>query len=78
MTVERPNTEKIIKEDLERIKAYEKAFGVKMPYVDQNGAVCGLPDSYPREIDGVIRSGYRLTELGRKAAKDNIPIMNPI
>ncbi|NMB36352.1 MAG: 2-methyleneglutarate mutase, partial [Firmicutes bacterium] len=42
------------------------------------GAVCGLPDSYPREIDGVIRSGYRLTELGRKAAKDNIPIMNPI
>lgn len=78
MAAKRPNTERIIEEDLERIRAYEKAFGVKMPYIDHKGAVCGLPDPYPREIDGVIRSGYRLTELGRKAAKDNIPIMNPI
>jgi methylmalonyl-CoA mutase cobalamin-binding domain/chain len=78
LTVKRPNTERIIKEDMERIKAYEKAFGVKMPYIDERGVVQGLPDSYPREVNGVIRSGYRLTQLGRKAKSDGIPIMNPI
>lgn len=76
--VQRPNTERIIKEDFERIQAYEKAFGVKMPYIDENGEVQGLPEAYPREVNGVIRSGYRIAELGRKAAKDGIPIMNPI
>lgn len=74
----RPNTERIIREDIDRIKAYEKAFGVKMPYVDENGQVQGLPDAYPREVNGVVRSGYRLTELGRQAVETGNPILNPI
>lgn len=78
MTAKRPNTERIIKEDVERIKAYEKAFGVKMPYIDEKGIIQGLPEPYPREVNGVMRSGYRLTELGRKGLKDSIPILNPI
>lgn len=78
MNVKQPNTERIIKEDMERIKAYEKAFGVKMPYLDEKGSVRGLPEPYPRKINGVARGGYRLTELGRKALKEGIPIMNPI
>jgi len=78
LTIKRPNTERIIKEDMERIKAYEKAFGVKMPYIDDKGNVQGLPEPYPREVNGVVRSGYRLTELGRKAIKEGLPIMNPI
>ncbi|WIV11970.1 cobalamin-dependent protein [Proteiniborus sp. MB09-C3] len=78
MAKARPNTERIIKEDIDRIKAYEKAFGVKMPYVDENGEVQGLPDAYPREVNGVIRSGYRLTELGRQAVKTGNPVQNPI
>ncbi|WP_352419332.1 cobalamin-dependent protein [Proteiniborus sp.] len=78
MAKKRPNTERIIREDIDRIKAYEKAFGVKMPYIDENGEVQGLPDPYPREINGVVRSGYRLTELGRKAVETGNPILNPI
>lgn len=78
MAKARPNTERIVKEDIERIKAYEKAFGVKMPYVDENGDVQGLPDAYPREVNGVVRSGYRLTELGRQAVKTGNPVQNPI
>ncbi|QNO15895.1 cobalamin B12-binding domain-containing protein [Alkalicella caledoniensis] len=74
----RPNTERIIREDIERIQAYEKAFGVKMPYIDENGDIQGLPAPYPREVNGVIRSGYRLTELGRKAVETGNPIQNPI
>lgn len=78
MAKARPNTERIIKEDMDRIKAYEKAFNVKMPYVDENGDVQGLPDAYPREVNGVVRSGYRITELGRQAVKTGNPILNPI
>lgn len=78
MIKDRPNTERIIREDIDRIKAFEKAFGVEMPYVDENGDVQGLPEAYPREVNGVIRSGYRLTELGREAAKTGIPVQNPI
>lgn len=74
----RPNTERIIKEDIETIKAYEKAYDVKMPYVDEDGNVQGLPDSYPREINGVVRSGYRLSELGRTSLKTGNPVQNPI
>ncbi len=74
----RPNTERIIREDIDRIKAYEKAFGVKMPYIDENGEVQGLPDAYPREVNGVVRSGYRLTELGRQAVETGNPVQNPI
>lgn len=78
MTKSRPNTERIIREDIDRIQAYEKAFGVKMPYVDDNGDVQGLPDPYPREVNGVMRSGYRLAELGRQAVETGIPVQNPI
>lgn len=74
----RPNTEKIIKEDIEQIKAYEKAYGIKMPYVDEDGNVQGLPDSYPREVNGVVRSGYRIAELGRLALETGNPTQNPI
>ncbi len=78
MAKARSNTERIIREDIERIKAYEKAFGVKMPYIDENGDVQGLPDAYPREVNGVVRSGYRLTELGRQAVETGNPVQNPI
>jgi methylmalonyl-CoA mutase cobalamin-binding domain/chain len=74
----RPNTERIIRENMDRIRAYEKAFNVKMPYADEDGVVHDLPDSYPREVCGVVRSGYRISELGRKAAETGIPVMNPI
>lgn len=78
MNKPRPNTERIIKEDIERIRAFEKAFNVEMPYVDENGNVQGLPEAYPREVNGVVRSGYRVTELGREAVKTGIPVQNPI
>lgn len=78
MAKARPNTERIIKEDIDRIQAYEKAFGVKMPYVDENGEVQGLPDPFPREVNGVVRSGYRIAELGRHALKTGNPVLNPI
>lgn len=78
MAKARPNTERIIKEDIDRIKAYEKAFGVKMPYVDESGNVQGLPEPFPREINGIVRSGYRITELGRQAVITGNPILNPI
>lgn len=78
MAKSRPNTERIIKEDIEIIRAYEKAFNVKMPYIDEKGNVQGLPDPYPRKINGVVRSGYRITELGREAARTGNPVLNPI
>ena len=78
MTIKRPNTEKIIKEDIERIKAKDKAFGVKMPYLDEKCNVQGLPEPYPREVNGAVRGGHRIAERGRKARRDGIPILNPI
>lgn len=74
----RPNTERIIREDMETIRAYEKAFGVKMPWADENGVVHDLPDSYPREVCGVVRGGHRITEIGREALKTGCPVLNPI
>lgn len=74
----RPNTEKIIRENMDRIRAYEKAFNVKMPWADENGVVHDLPDPYPREVCGVVRSGYRISELGRKALETGQPVLNPI
>lgn len=74
----RPNTERIIREDIEQIRAYEDAFGVPMPYIDENGDIQGLPAAYPREENGVIRSGYRLTELGRSINETGNPVLNPI
>ncbi|MCR1899437.1 cobalamin-dependent protein [Irregularibacter muris] len=74
----RPNTEAIIREDIDKIKAYEKAFGVKMPSIDAEGNIQDLPEAYPREVNGVVRSGYRLSELGRKAVETGNPVQNPI
>ena len=71
-------TKKIIKEDIETIRAYADCFGVEMPDLDENGEVVGLPAPYPREVAGVVRSGYRIYELGQKALETGIPCLNPI
>jgi len=71
-------TKKIISEDYERVQAYEKVFGVEMPKKGSDGSITGLPAPFPRVVNGVERSGYRITELGRLAAQTGIPIQNPI
>ncbi len=71
-------TKKIIKEDIESIRAYADCFGVEMPDLDENGEVVGLPGPYPREVAGVVRSGYRIYELGQKALETGVPCLNPI
>ncbi|MGI6677984.1 MAG: cobalamin-dependent protein [Dehalobacterium sp.] len=71
-------TKKIIREDYERVQAYARVFGVEMPVVEEDGTVTGLPLPYPREVNGVVRSGYRIAELGRKAAETGNPVLNPI
>lgn len=71
-------TKKIIKEDIETIRAYAEAFDVEMPDLDENGEVVGLPAPYPREVAGVVRSGYRVHELAVKARKRGWPVQNPI
>ena len=71
-------TKKIIIEDQERVRAYEKVFSVPMPQVTKDGDVTGLPAPYPRVVAGVERSGYRIWELAQKAERTGIPIMNPI
>jgi methylmalonyl-CoA mutase cobalamin-binding domain/chain len=74
----RPNTEKIIREDIETIRAYERVFGVEMPGLDADGNIVRLPEAYPRVVNGVERSGYRISALGRQAAQDQTPVLNPI
>ncbi|WP_418421449.1 cobalamin-dependent protein [Anaerotruncus colihominis] len=71
-------TKRIIKEDIETIRAYADCFGVEMPDLDENGEVVGLPGPYPREVAGVVRSGYRIYELGQKALETGVPCLNPI
>lgn len=71
-------TKKIIIEDYESVQAYERVFGVEMPKVGPDGTVTGLPAPYPRVVNGVERSGYRIAELGRQAAETGIPVQNPI
>ncbi len=71
-------TKKIIKEDIETIRAYADCFDVEMPDLDENGEVVGLPAPYPREVAGVVRSGYRIYELGKKALETGVPCLNPI
>lgn len=71
-------TKKIITEDYERVQAYEKVFGVEMPKMGPDGTITGLPAPFPRVVNEVERSGYRITELGRLAAKTGIPVQNPI
>lgn len=71
-------TKQIIKEDIETIRAYADCFDVEMPDLDENGEVVGLPGPYPREVAGVVRSGYRIYELGQKALETGVPCLNPI
>lgn len=71
-------TKQIILEDYERVQAYERVFGVEMPKAGPDGSISGLPEPYPRIVNGVERTGYRITELGRQAAKTGIPVQNPI
>ncbi|HAE43851.1 MAG TPA: 2-methyleneglutarate mutase, partial [Clostridiales bacterium] len=63
---------------MERIRAYEEAFDVKMPWADENGDIHDLPEAYPREVCGVVRGGHRIAELGRRALETGHPVMNPI
>ncbi|WP_101691446.1 cobalamin-dependent protein [Pseudoflavonifractor hominis] len=71
-------TKRIIREDIEAVRAYADCFGVEMPDLDENGEVVGLPAPYPREVAGVVRSGYRIHELALKARERGWPVQNPI
>ena len=71
-------TKEIILADDKQLRAYERVFGVAMPKATKDGDVDGLPAPYPREVAGVVRSGYRIFELGQKAEKTGIPVQNPI
>ncbi len=71
-------TKRILLEDVKQVEAYEETFGVAMPKVAPDGSVTGLPKPYPREVNGVIRDGYRIYELARQAEETGIPILNPI
>ena len=71
-------TKRIIKEDIEAVRAFAEVFDVEMPDLDEKGEVVGLPGPYPREVEGVVRSGYRIYELAQQAEKRGFPIQNPI
>lgn len=71
-------TKRIIKEDIEAVRAYADCFGVEMPDLDASGEVVGLPAPYPREVAGVVRSGYRIHELALEARRRGWPVQNPI
>lgn len=71
-------TKRIIKEDIESVRAYAECFDVEMPDLDKNGEVTGLPMPYPRKVAGVERSGYRIYELAKKAEERGWPVQNPI
>ena len=71
-------TIRILVEDEKRVKAYEETFGVQMPKVGKDGSVTGLPSPFPRVMDCVERSGYRIHELAMQAERTGIPVLNPI
>lgn len=71
-------THRIIIEEEKSLAAYSDTFGVSMPTVGSDGSVKGLPAPYPRMVEGVERSGYRVYELAQKAKASGAPIMNPI
>ena len=71
-------TIQIITEDYDRVKAYAETFGVPMPTIGKDGSIVGLPVPYPREVCGVLRSGYRIYELAQQAEKTGMPVQNPI
>ncbi len=78
MIKQRPRTERIIREDIEAIEAFAKAYNAPMPYINEKGEICDLPEAYPRVVDGVERGGHRIAALGREAVAKNSPVMNPI
>ncbi|MBP2637099.1 MAG: mgm [Firmicutes bacterium] len=71
-------TKRIIREDYDSIRAYQDTFGVPMPTINPDGSIDGLPAPYPRVVNGVERSGYRIYELAQQAAVSGIPVQNPI
>lgn len=78
MSNQQLKTKQIILEDIEFIRAYEDCFAVSMPKVGADGSIDNLPAPYPREVEGVVRGGFRIAELGKKAAETGIPVQNPI
>ncbi len=71
-------TKQIIIDDYDSICAYQETFGVAMPTIGKDGEVEGLPAPYPRVVNGVERSGYRIYDLALQAEKTGIPVQNPI
>lgn len=71
-------TKRILLEDAKQVEAYEETFNVAMPKVAPDGTVTGLPKPYPREVNGVVRDGYRIYELAKLAEETGIPVLNPI
>lgn len=71
-------TKKIIREDYDSIRAYAETFSVPMPTIGGDGLIEGLPAPYPRVVNGVMRSGYRIYELAREAEATGSPVQNPI
>ena len=71
-------TKKIIVEDNDFIRAYEDTFAAPMPTVGKDGSIDGLPAPFPREVEGVVRGGFRIHELGQQALKTGNPVQNPI
>ncbi|SDO88504.1 cobalamin-dependent protein [Desulforhopalus singaporensis] len=71
-------TIRILVEDKKQVEAYEETFNVQMPKVGPDGKVTGLPKPFPREVNGVVRDGYRIYELAKKAEETGIPVLNPI
>jgi methylmalonyl-CoA mutase cobalamin-binding domain/chain len=49
-----------------------------MPTVGKDGSIDGLPAPFPREVEGVVRGGFRIHELGQQALKTGNPVQNPI
>lgn len=71
-------TKRIIREDIEAVRAYADCFNVEMPDLDEKGEVIGLPAPYPREVAGTVRGGYRIHELAKEARRRGWPVQNPI
>jgi 2-methyleneglutarate mutase len=71
-------TKKIIREDDKQIRAYEDTFNCEMPKAESDGNIIGLPEPFPRVVNGVERDGYRIYRLAQKAHEIGIPILNPI
>ena len=71
-------TKQIIVEDDTFLRAYEDTFAVDMPKAGPDGSISGLPLPYPRKVEGVVRGGFRIYELGEQALQSGCPVQNPI